>query len=708
MIRQQVGRRSRQTTLSGSGTVPGRLRVRLALCTFAILVLELAIIRWMSGQVRIVAYFQNLVLLAAFLGMGLGVALGRRHPGLVHCALPTLAVLSALLAFAGPLGLMHVEFPDPSIALWGGESQSTLAGFFGATLLVTGLFWLVAAVFLFAGSAVGWLFHEMPALDAYTADILGSLLGVGAMATAAALDTTPPVWLLLGGLPLLAFTRRLSSLVALGAVAVMAFVSIEGARFSPYNRIDVEPLTDGGRTDEWRMRVNRDFHQDILNLSNEAVGRSRDDGSRRMLQRVYELPFALGAGGRALVVGAGTGNDVMAALRQGYSEVHAIEIDHEILRVGHELHPEHPYSDVRVRAVVNDARAYFEQNPDERFDVVCYGLLDSHAMFSAMSSLRLDNYVYTIEGLRAGWEHVDEDGILSVSFSVYAGQWIGDRLLGVIREATGQDPVIVAHGMNYAVTYLVGRKLDPRRVPSDLGPVYREFEAGTVRLTTDDWPFLYLEPGAVPYTYLAVLSLLLGTAALAVRGTYGRALFSAQRFDVPMFLLGAAFMLLETRMVTELSLLFGSTWIVNVSVFAGILLMIVGGNAWVARRAPRNIGPWYVPLFASLALTWAVGAGTLNQLELEPRLLLAGVTFASPVLFAAVIFASLLRQAPDPSAALGSNLLGAVLGGFVEYSSMALGLRAMTVLALLFYAASLLVWHTRGRAAALARTGGRI
>ena len=51
-----------------------------------------------------------------------------------------------------------------------------------------------------------------------------------------------------------------------------------------------------------------------------------------------------------------------------------------------------------------------------------------------------------------------------------------------------------------------------------------------------------------------------------------------------MFLLGAAFLLLETRAVTQLSLLFGSTWIVNTSVFGGILamvlavLLVVGGG----------------------------------------------------------------------------------------------------------------------------------
>ena len=664
---------------------------RMALCTFGILALELAIIRWMSGQVRIVAYFQNLVLLAAFLGMGLGVALGRNRPQLVHYCLPTLALLSVLLAFSEPLGLMRLPFPDPSIALWGAETQSTVAAFFGALAVVTGFFWLVAAVFLFAGVPVGQLFHQMPPLRAYSADILGSLLGVIAMSVAAAVGSTPVVWLLLGSLPLFLLSRRLLSLAALAVIALLAFVSIDGARFSPYNRIDLEPLTDN-LPHEWRMKVNRDFHQDVLDLSPAGVSASVDRESRAALQRVYELPFGLHRGaGKALIVGAGTGNDVAAALRTGFTEVHAVEIDAEILRIGAELHPERPYSDERVQLVVNDARAYFEQNPDPRFDVVCYGLLDSHAMFSAMSSLRLDNYVYTVEGIRAGWEHVEEDGILSVSFSVYAGRWIFSRMLAIIREATGQEPVIVAHGFNYGATFIVGRHLDSGRVPSDLGPVYHRLTLDEIRLPTDDWPFLYLNPETIPYTYLAVLLVLLATSALAVRAAFGRALFTAGRFDTTMFCFGAAFMLIETRMVTELSLLFGSTWIVNASVFAGILLMILAGNAWVTRFPPRHLARWYVPLFAGLVVTWAVGAGTLNRFDLWPRLAFAGALYATPMLFAAILFACLLKRAPDPSAALGSNLIGAMVGGLIEYSSMALGLRAMTLLAIVLYVASLLL-----------------
>src|SRR5438045_8143588 len=108
---------------AGASTRAGRA-FDVALCTFAILALELGLIRWTGGQIRIVAYFANLILIAAFLGMGLGVVLGRRRPQLVHAALPALAILSIVLAAAAPLGLVDMRFPDPTIYLLQGDERA--------------------------------------------------------------------------------------------------------------------------------------------------------------------------------------------------------------------------------------------------------------------------------------------------------------------------------------------------------------------------------------------------------------------------------------------------------------------------------------------------------------------------------------------------------------------------------------------------------
>ena len=679
----------------------------VGICTFAILALELGLIRWIGGQIRIVAYFANLILLAAFLGMGLGVALGRRRPALVHAALPAIAVFAAILAFAPQLHLMDVHFPDPSISLWGGDSRpTTLWHFLAVTALVAAIFWAVAGIFALVASPLGKLFDQLPALRAYTADVAGSLAGIVAVTLVSAAGASPWEWMALGVLPVLWFSRTPLSLVSALAVLGLAALSARGAFFSPYNRIDLIATGPPAQPNaplrrNWEMSVNRDYHQHMADYSNGRVTSvaARNPGSRLpYYQAVYELPFLLRPDGRSgLIVGAGTGNDAAAALRAGYESVTAVEIDATILELGRWLHPENPYGDPRVHAVNDDARAYFERSPDATFDVVTYGLVDSHAMFSAMSSLRLDNYVYTVEGIRAGWRHVREGGLLAISFSTYAGPWIEQRLLRTIREATGLTPMLVRHGVDFGASFFVARSIDPDLVPAVLTqyvvqqPVIDE----SVRVPTDDWPFLYIRPRTVPYGYLTVLLIIGITATLAIRRVYARAANAASAsprrgFDWPMFLMGAGFMLLETRMVTQLSLLFGSTWIVNACVFGGVLVMVLLANFRVSRRPPTSLRKWFVPLLASIVMTWSVGAGSLNAFDITVRGITGGVLFALPIGFAGVIVATLLARSSTPAMALGSNLLGAVLGGILEYSSMFFGLKLVAILALLCYAGAYL------------------
>ncbi len=684
----------------------------MAAATFAILAMELALIRWMGGQIRIFAYFANLVLLAAFLGMGLGLQLGRRHGDLVRFALPALVPLAAVLAFSPELGLVHLRFPDPSIGLWGGQGPATIAGFLKGATIVLALFWAVAAVFLLMAAPVGQLFDRMPPLEAYSADLAGSLLGVVAMTILAALGTSPVVWLAIVAAALLWLAPRPAAFAAAAIVLVLAAASIRGAIFSPYNRLDVTPYVEAssdaaaGSGKEWMVLQNRDYSQLARDLSAAAV---KGNPTRRYAQMVYDLPFLQGApGGRALVVGAGTGNDVAAAVRRGFREIVAVEIDPQIVALGRRLHPEHPYSSPAVKAVVTDARAYFEQNRNEKFDVVCYGLLDSHAVFSSMSSLRLENYVYTVEGLRAGWEHVREGGVFSVSFSVFSHPFVGTRLFGTIQEATGKDPIVVQHGQDHGVTYLVIRGAAPVALAPEIAARVTPMAFDeSVRIPRDDWPFLYLKPGTFPTVYVVVLGIIALTAWWAVRRVYGRGALASGRFDLVLFLMGAAFMLLETRMVTALSLLFGSTWLVNASVFGGVLVTVFLSNRFVARREPRNLQAWYLPLVVSLIATWIVTPGLLNRLSLIERGILGGVIYAVPVAFAGVLFSTFLKNAKEPSSALGSNLLGAVIGGLLEYFSMLVGLRSLVLLALVLYLASYLAAARSGRLApALAGPSG--
>ncbi|MDH3224384.1 MAG: hypothetical protein OEO23_11770, partial [Gemmatimonadota bacterium] len=206
-------------------------RIRLALATFGILALELAVIRWLSSQVRLMAYFNNLVLIAAFLGMGLGVALGRRKPELYRWLFPTLLLFAVIAGTAEVTGLSRLVFPDPGVHLWGAEQATDLFTFTWVFGLLLGLFWLVVAIFLFAGTAVGHYFGASDTLDSYSWDLLGSLLGVVAFALLTAAGTPPLAWFLLGCLPLLFLAPKPGHVAMVGLVLVVVRYSEGDALF---------------------------------------------------------------------------------------------------------------------------------------------------------------------------------------------------------------------------------------------------------------------------------------------------------------------------------------------------------------------------------------------------------------------------------------------------------------------------------------------
>ena len=657
----------------------------------------------MSHQVRIFAYLSNVLLMGAFLGMGLGVAAGKKYPHLFHWTLPSLAFLTGILTFAKPLHLMHIGFPDQAIAIWSAPAES----FVGSLCIVIGLFSLLTWVFVCAGAIVGDLFSRSASLDAYAYDLLGSLAGILVITGLSAFGTSPPVWFAAACIPLVLLSDRFASIVSAAIVIVLATISIDHGLFSPYYRIDVAraPAITGNPLE---LSVNRDFHQYMHDLSARRINATAipavEQLRLRQVEKAYSLPFALTERrDRALVLGAGTGNDVAAALRKGFGQVVSVDIDPLIIKLGRQLHPEHPYDDPRTIPVVNDARAYLEQNPNETFDVVCFGLLDSHAMFSSMSSLRLDNYVYTVQALRSAWKHVRPGGALTMSFSVGSREWLSDRLFSILAVATGERPLAVFHGVQGGRTYIAfkGKPSSARLhdlfrptaagdfVPLQILPM--RVNPNAIRLSTDDWPFLYIKPGTVPWGYLAVLGSILLIAFGGLRLAAGSEFFDRQTFDAPLFFMGAAFLLIETRGVTDVSLLFGSTWIVNAAVFTGVLITVFVANESVRRRklAPPLM-PFFILLFCALVLNYFVGPSVLLQLGPVSRGLVGGLFNALPVGFAGVIFSTLFARSSRPDLSLASNLLGAVVGGCLEYLSMMTGLRALSLLAICLYLIALL------------------
>jgi hypothetical protein len=156
-------------------------------------------------------------------------------------------------------------------------------------------------------------------------------------------------------------------------------------------------------------------------------------------------------------------------------------------------------------------------------------------------------------------------------------------------------------------------------------------------------------------------------------------------------------MLLETKAVVHMALLFGSTWVVNSVVFFAILVMILAANLFVLRVKPRSLLPYYALLAAGLLLNAFVPMNAFLSLEPAARTLVSCTVVFVPVFFAGVIFAAAFGASRQPDVDFGWNVAGIILGGLSEQLSLVLGFNHLLLVALGYYVLSLLL---RPRAAA--------
>jgi hypothetical protein len=161
----------------------------------------------------------------------------------------------------------------------------------------------------------------------------------------------------------------------------------------------------------------------------------------------------------------------------------------------------------------------------------------------------------------------------------------------------------------------------------------------------------------------------------------------ASRQGLHLFLLGAGFMLLETKGVTELSLLFGSTWIVNAVVIAAFLVMGLLANTFIMFR-PVSRGIAYGALFTILAAGMFIPYSLFGVLPPLEKVLGAAALAGLPVFFSGLIFSRSFRDVAHPAQGLGINLLGAVVGGALENLVMVGGTPVLGLLAFLLYGLS--------------------
>ncbi len=735
---------------------PARALGELFLVSVLILFLELACIRWFPAHVLFLTFFTNVVLLACFLGMSVG-CLAARHrrnyllwtPGLLLLAL---AAGHGIEAARGYLE-QHLDVGNqasPHMVYFGTEYHSHDVATFRIPIeVVGGFFFLVIALAMVGpGQELGRALDRVPnRVQAYTVNILGSVVGIVLFAAFSWLQLAPFWWfapVVLGLGYFLIYRDRaamrlwqwapqvvlLLAILPLAGIHSGVYTFKDGDRervfeflWSPYYRIDYEhpPVR--------MISVNLIGHQQMR-------GRSDEDSPGS----AYALPHLLhrDAGGKpfkdVLVIGAGSGNDLSRALQFGDPDMHidAVEIDPVIQRLGRQDHPDQPYADPRVHPVLDDGRNFLRSS-ERQYDLIVYALVDSLVLQSSYSNIRLESYLFTKQAFEDVKRHLKPGGKF-VMYNYFRQGWIVARLYKGLEEVFGQgNPLVLT--MPYisrvepeasfsgftvitagdteplrqafaAHPYYWMRQMPPspsspngfedNRPKTDserwdaFGPAEVQEPVEPLRTADDNWPFLYLRRPMIPDLSLRGMGVM-GTLALILILLFlprGKAAGGDWGILGRMFFLGAGFMLIETKAVVHMALLFGSTWIVNSVVFFAVLVMILLANLFVLKVKPQTLWPYYVGLLLTLALNVVVPLDFFLGMPRAVQVVLSCALVFAPIAFAGVIFAVSFSRTARPDHAFGANIAGAMLGGLAENTSMYLGFQLLVLVAIAFYVLS--------------------
>jgi spermidine synthase len=655
------------------------LTVRLVLASTLMLFLELSLIRWSGAQVVHLSYFSNFILLGSFLGIGLGFLRAsrskRRQP--IYSVVALLAYVAFLSTFP-----VAVNREQESVIYF--TSLSTSGPPIWITLPV--IFLAVAAIMAGPGELVADCFSQLPRLVAYRSDLIGSLIGIVAFTICSFTGAPPLVWFLLVAtlfVVLLAGVARVVTITMLAAtVAMFAYplINATGVFWSPYYRVTTFTESDGNNGTQWQVYVNGIPHQ---RLTTAATRIEQEPFYDEPYRRVTKPPE------QVLIVGAGTGTDVSIALSHGVAHVDAVEIDPRLLRFGRQHNPDRAYHDPRVTAYVNDGRAFLERT-DKKYDLILFALPDSLTLVSGASALRLESYLFTEEAIQSAREHLAPGGAFSM-YNFYREQWLVDRLGNTLATTFGHSPCLLSspEAISLAV-FVVGATPADQRCETTWAPTGTPPEP-----STDDRPFLYVAEDTgflgIPTIYLAAIGLIMLFSVLAIglAGGVSQARTMWQYRDL--FLLGVAFLLLETKNVTGFALYFGTTWLVNALVFAGVLVAVLAAIEITRRFRTPPLRIMYVVLFGGLALAWLVPTSWVLSLPVPVRLVVAIVLAFLPIMAANIIFAKRFESSAHPVTAFGTNLLGAMIGGCLEYAALATGYRWLLVICACLYLAAYLI-----------------
>ncbi|CAN5583205.1 hypothetical protein BH10PLA1_BH10PLA1_01740 [soil metagenome] len=761
------------------GFEPRKPYARLFLLSFFLLFFELSCIRWFGSTVVFLTFFTNIVLIATFLGMSVGLMTASRKVNFIQWTLPLAALACAL---SSTLLYLYNHYPQLVIAV--GNQKSPAAIYFGTeykdadlgkTVVVpiaaiAGLFFtLISLTFVGLGQEMGRAFDALPnRIVAYTVDILGSLMGIAFFAALSYSWSSPMVWFSIAAVMMIYFVIRWSGLQSFSVVILLCFVGYgtfvddlgSSVTWSPYYKIAYNSGKRG-------ISTNNISHQNMEEFNTD--------------ERTYPLVHSLNRDAgfdpfkHVMIIGAGSGNDVQAARMGGAESIDAVEIDPAIQFIGSQDHPgigttahpiDQPYSDARVKFQNTDGRQWLKRHAaavsgdhptDEKYDLEVYALVDSLVLHSSYSSLRLESFLFTEEAFKDVAANLKPGGVFAM-YNFYRQGWVIGRLYTIAKKVFNCEPIVLplnptdkihaddneANNITFLLVGLpeadgtpnkriegirakfkalasptaptgkfwlsrhdsVARSINgfsttqpavPMNTPEQIAaaslnqwfefsPAEVEAAADDNTLPSDDWPQLYLRERKLPKEVIESMEVI-GALALVILIAVSpkKAIGPSGR----MFFLGAGFMLLETKGIVHMSLLFGATWITNSVVFFAILVMVLLSNLFVLAVKPKKLWPYYLLLFATLAVNAIVPMSKFLELSGVMRPIVSCAVVFIPVFFAGVIFGSSFAARTRPDADLGWNIAGIIVGALAENFSVVIGFKYLILVAIGFYLLSM-------------------
>ncbi len=416
--------------------------VAIFLVSAAGLLLEVAYTRVISYKLWY--YYTYLVIGLALLGIGTGatavVVSARLRRAPTRSLLGWASSVGALSVVAGYLVVAIV--PIDTIALWDYGSRAAATNLLALVAICLALFATFLAVGVIVATLLGRDAEGIPRL--YFADLLGAALGCGIVVWLIS-RFGPPRVIVLAAVLLSLVTAGLwwrrgtlwrTSSTTLVVVLVGLFVTVdavlvpirpeeakahppeggfEHSGWGPVFRVEVGPVVN--HTDQKWLIHDGTYGSAIHRFDGDATSLSRFDADPR------SWPFAvLGEPPQgSLIIGSAGGNEILASLYHGSSEIEAVELNPVTVDI-----VEGEYADYtgrltsfpQVTLLQGDGRSHLARS-DRSYELIWFVAPDSYAANNAASSgafVLSESYLYTEEMIRESLEHLDHRGVAVAQF----------------------------------------------------------------------------------------------------------------------------------------------------------------------------------------------------------------------------------------------------------------------------------------------------